>query len=404
MRAAADHGTTGQVAESGESDALKAIVRRIRADGPISVASYMQHALSHPEHGYYARRDPLGRDGDFTTAPEISQIFGELIGLALAEVWRLAGAPNPVRLVEMGPGRGSLLADLLRAGTMQPGFLEGLSLHLVEIDASLAAMQRARLKNAPCPVFWHRDFAAIPDDRPLIILANEFFDALPIHQLIRTDKGWRERMVGLSHTPDAAGTMHENAQLAFMLADTPADRQLRDNLPGDSLPLECVPIGSCVEQAAAAWSLARQMGRRLRRHGGAALIIDYGYMVEEGRVAVGDTLQALRRHAPCHPLSAPGESDLTAHVDFTRLAGSFAADGGITTWLANQGDFLRALGAEMRAERLATGKSEAQAEDIRAGLRRLIHDDAMGRLFRVLGVTAGGWPMIPGLNLGGDPA
>jgi SAM-dependent MidA family methyltransferase len=334
---------------------LGALIRtRIREHGPIPVSEFMDIALAHPEHGYYRRKDPLGRAGDFITAPEISQMFGELIGLWASVMWRAMGAPDPLMLVELGPGRGTLMADLLRAAAMDPPFRAAIRVQLVETSPALRARQAERLRDAD--VAWHADFAATPAG-PAIVIANEFFDALPVRQFVRRAGAWRERMVAL------AGT-----DLAF------AD--------GDPVAVAAPPAaeGAIFERNDAAAAIAAQIGRRLADRGGAALIVDYGHAAS----APGDTLQALRGHARAEVLADPGEADLTAHVDFEALA---AAASPARAWgPVTQGAFLRALGIELRADKLMRANPQ-QATAIDAACRRLIDGAEMGTLFKVLALT-----------------
>lgn len=356
--------------------------RRIALEGPLTLADYMADALGHPEHGYYITRDPFGRTGDFTTAPEISQMFGELIGLWCADLWSRMGEPERVLLVELGPGRGTLMADLMRAARGVPGFAQAAHVHLVEMSPVLRRAQAETLAQLSRPPAWLDGLAALPDDAPILLVANEFFDALPIRQFQRTRPGWRERLVALDH---------ETEGLTPILAPGPSpaealiDPTLRRN----------APVEAVVELAPAAWSVAGLLGQRLADQGGAALIVDYGY----AGPAVGDTLQAVKAHQPCPILETPGEADLTAHVDFTALAAAAAGPGRRAAPLTPQGDFLRALGMEMRAEALIRGaRNAAVSKDIAAARDRLIGPDAMGTLFKVLGLCADGMPPLAGLE------
>jgi NADH dehydrogenase [ubiquinone] 1 alpha subcomplex assembly factor 7 len=332
------------------------LARRIATAGPMTVADYMAECLMHPVHGYYTTRDPFGAKGDFTTAPEISQIFGELMGLCLAQSWLDQGAPPSIILAELGPGRGTLMADALRATQGVPGFHAALSVHFVETSATLRRAQQARVPAAT----WHDDVATIPDG-PLFLIANEFFDALPIRQFIRDGQGWRERVIGL-----------EGERLVFGLtAAAPLgllDHRLADTTTGD-----------LVEVCPTLAPIAAAIGRRIATHGGAALIVDYG----DWR-SLGDTLQALSAHAMTDPLLAPGETDLTAHVDFESLA--LAAQPARPTRLAPQRVFLERLGIHARADVLARGLTGAAMESHLAACRRLTHPDEMGQLFRVMGL------------------
>ena len=347
-----------------------ALLRQIRAQGPISLADYMAQCLLHPRHGYYATRDPLGRAGDFTTAPEISQMFGEVLGLQLAQVWMDQGAPNPFTLAELGPGRGTLMADMLRATSRVPGFHDALSLHLVEASAPLRAAQATRL--AQFHPVWHDSADTLPD-LPLYLIANEFFDALPIRQFLRQGDGWAERMVGA-----------KGDALCFGLSP-PA--------PLDALAhrLDDTGQGQIVETRAPAEPVMEAVSTRIMAHGGYALIVDYGDWRSRG-----DTMQALRAHRFDDPLAHPGAADLTAHVDFEALAR--AAHPLRATALTTQGALLDRLGITARAHALARGLSGQSLADHLAAHRRLTHPDEMGHLFKALGLTHPHAPAPPGFD------
>jgi len=333
------------------------IARRIALTGPISLADFMAEALGHPRLGYYRKALPVGAAGDFTTAPEISQMFGELLGAWLAERWLAMGRPPSVRLVELGPGRGTLMADALRATRGVPGFHAAADLHLVEINEQLSALQGQAL--AAYKPTWHARFDDVPGG-PLLLVANEFFDALPVRQFERTARGWSERMVGLADDG-------ETLRLALAPGVTPYASALPD-----------APVGAQAEICEAGLALAGAIGERLTRFGGGALIVDYGH---DG--ALGASLQAVRGHRGAAILDRPGETDLSAHVDFAALG---AATGRPTFGPVGQGDFLRRLGIAERASALKTRASEAQRAAIDAASARLIAPDQMGTLFRVLAV------------------
>jgi len=343
------------------------LATRIRAGGPMSLADFMAAALMDPDHGYYATRDPFGAAGDFVTAPEISQMFGELLGLWLAQVWQDQGAPARIILAEPGPGRGTLMADVLRATRKVPGFHAALSLHLVETSPELRRIQAERLPDA----HWHDDVATLPEG-PLFLLANEFLDALPIRQFRRDGSGWAERVV----------TLQED-RLAFALARTAPPAMLAAH--------EEAPAGTTVEYCPALPGIVGMIGDRIARHGGAALFIDYG-----GRGGTGDTLQALRAHHPVDPLAEPGLADLTAHVDFAAIAR--AAPPARVTPLVTQGLFLERLGITPRAQALAAGLAGEALESHVAAHRRLTHPDEMGSLFKVIGIAPPDAPPLPGLE------
>jgi SAM-dependent MidA family methyltransferase len=355
---------------------LDELQRMIALEGPISVERYMALCLGHPVHGYYVTRDPFGAGGDFTTAPEISQMFGELIGLWAAEVWRLMGAPAPVRLVELGPGRGTLMSDLLRAARTVADFSDALDVHLVETSPVLREGQRQKLGGSAGSIAWHAALSEVPPG-PAIIVANEFLDALPIRQFMRSERGWCERLVGLA----------DNGRLVFGLAPEPETRLPAGGRPGDILELP-----------RAALDLTRDAAERVVTQGGAALLIDYGYCGP----AFGDTLQAVKRHAFADPLAEPGEADITVHVDFTRVAAAARECGAVVHGPVAQGDFLRALGIEARARALQARASEGQAADIEGALRRLTDEtlDAMGALFKVLAIAHPGLGVPPGFPAG----
>jgi NADH dehydrogenase [ubiquinone] 1 alpha subcomplex assembly factor 7 len=349
------------------STPLDAEIRRLIAlAGPMPLAQYMSLCLTHPQHGYYTTRDPFGVHGDFTTAPEISQMFGELIGLWTAAVWRQMGSPENVRLVELGPGRGSLMNDALRAARVMPGYRDAVEVHLVEISPALERRQRETLADVDVPLHWHRALDEVPDG-PLIVLANEFFDALPIHQCVKREDGWHERVVGT----DAIG------HLVFGLAADPLPHFDRLLPP----PLRAAPLGAVFEWRAD--HVAFELGRRLAHFGGAALVIDYGH----GESAVGDTLQAVGEHAFADPLKEPGAVDLTAHVDFQALAQAAESMGARAQGPIEQGEFLRRLGIDSRAAKLKAGGAPDKGADVELALTRLTGGGAsgMGTLFKAMG-------------------
>jgi len=354
------------------------IRRRIELAGPMPVSEYMALCLSHPVHGYYMTRDPLGRAGDFVTAPEISQMFGELIGLWAATVWRLMGEPQ-VQLVELGPGRGTLMRDVLRATRVVPGFHAAAAVHLVEISPVLERQQRAALAGVGLPVHWHAALEEVPQ-APLLVIANEFFDALPVRQAVKQPDGWCERVVRIDHKGDFAFALAANPIPHFARLLPP---QVRD-----------APVGALYE-----WRehrIALELGRRLARAGGAALVIDYGH----GLSAVGETLQAVSGHAYADPLAVPGAVDLTAHVDFQALAQAVESMGARTHGPRAQGDFLRRLGIEARAAALKAAAAPAQAAAIDAALERLtgVGKSGMGRLFKAIAFSAPQLAELPGFE------
>lgn len=349
------------------ADLLK---RRIRQEGPITLADYMAECLMHPKHGYYSTRDPFGASGDFITAPEISQMFGELIGLALAQSWIDQGCPNSFTLAELGPGRGTLMSDILRATKAVPGFHSACTIHLVEASDTLKHIQRETLKGYE--ITWHDTVAELPDT-PLWLVANEFFDALPIRQFQRGESGWHERMV---HVDD-------NDALAFGLATEARLDALEHRL-------EDTQIGGIVETCAPASAIATDIGTRINARGGAALFIDYG-----GWHSAGDTFQAMQSQQFCDPFDSPGDADLTAHVDFEALAIACSC---AHSHLTPQGIFLERLGITQRAQTLAGALSGDALTTHIAAHRRLTHPDEMGNLFKVMALYPEGQTPPPGLD------
>ena len=341
------------------SEPLRRVFERLIVNtGPISVAHYMAESNAR----YYDSRDPLGSRGDFVTAPEISQMFGELLGLWLADIWIRAGRPAPAHYVELGPGRGTLARDALQAARRfgletRPHFVEGST-----------ALKAAQLDLHPDAV-WHADLSTLPTDGPLLIVANEFLDALPVRQLVKAASGWRERMVGLV-----------DGRLAPIVGDRPMDAAI----PADRRD---APEGAILETCPAAAAVLYEVAGRLASQGGAALFIDYGH----AEPRLGSSLQAVRAHRMVDPFAAPGEADLTAHVDFSALA-PIAQSRGVR-WLGTveQGRFLRLLGIDARADALARARPD-EAAAIATARDRLIGEGQMGALFKVMGLAAAHWP------------
>jgi len=337
---------------------------------------YMADCLLHPEHGYYATRDPFGRAGDFITAPEISQMFGEMLGLCLAQVWLDQGRPAPFVLAEAGPGRGTLMADMLRAIRAVPGMLEAARLHLVEASETLRGVQKARL--AGHAVTWHDTVETLPK-APLFFVANEFFDALPIRQFERVGALWAERQVGIADGHLVPGLAPPTAYEAL-------EPRLADTRPGD-----------IVEICPAAPGIVAEIAGRIARHGGVALIIDYGHWR-----SLGDTFQALKDHAPCDPFASPGEADLTAHVAFEPLAQTARAAGAAASAMTPQGVMLERLGITGRAQALARSLGGDALESHVAAHRRLTHPEEMGQLFQTLAFYPPTAPLPPGFDAAND--
>lgn len=361
-------------------NALEADIREMIAlQGPLSLAAYINLALQHPLHGYYRRQMPIGAAGDFITAPEVSQMFGELLGLWAADVYERMGGPERVMLVELGPGRGTLLRDALRAARVAQGFFSALEVHLVEVNPQLRASQAEALQASGLTPHWHDAMASLPD-APMIVIANEFFDCFPVQQFLRRDGAWHEVCV----------TIGDEGDLQLAAAPQP--------VPG--LP-EGAPDESLLEIGASAHRTMYELGARITRHGGAALVIDYGYLASR----LGSSLQALRAHRRVDPLSDPGENDITAHVDFSSLARAAKAAGLNVAGLVTQRNFLRSIGIETRASALMRRADDAGRASIEAALARLLGDDpGMGQLFKVLGVASPGIADLPGFQQGNDDA
>lgn len=346
---------------------------RISREGPLTVAEYMELCLSDPDHGYYRGQPALGQSGDFVTAPEISQIFGELIGLWAAVVWQQMGAPGRLNLVELGPGRGTLMADALRATRRVPGFHSALSVWLVEPSPVLEGTQRATLAQAGIDVRWQRALAPLPT-APTILLANEVLDVLPIRQFVFTGTQWRERGVGLD----------DARRLVFVLPD----EMCADPPPGGGDAPRIGDVAEFRDVGALAGDLARMASAAPL----AGLFIDYGR-----GAGAGDTFQAVRKHCYEHPLTSPGEADLTALVDFPSIARSLEERGFIAEPLTTQAEFLGALGIVERASRLMSA-NPAHAVSIETAVARLMAPQGMGTRFNALGVRTPGLPQLPGFH------
>jgi SAM-dependent MidA family methyltransferase len=362
------------------AESLEAEIRRlIGLAGPMPVAEFMGHCLGHPQHGYYVTHDPFGAGGDFTTSPEISQMFGELVGLWSAAVWQQMGSPAGVRLVELGPGRGTMMLDMLRAANVMPGFRRALAVHLVETSPALSARQKQTLANQDIAFDWHESLADVPDG-PAIVVANEYFDAIPVNQAVKQPDGWHERLVGID--PDGS--------FAFSLAPEPL-KFFEQTLPPQ---VRMAEVGSVYEWRADAQAL--EIGRRVVRGGGAALIIDYGHPES----MTGETFQALRDKRKADPLVAPGLADLTAHVDFQALASTAESIGARVHGPVDQATFLRRLGIEQRAANLKKVAPPDKAAAVDVALARLTAGGAtgMGNLFKAIGLSAPALLTLPGFT------
>ena len=348
------------------------IAAMIAQDGPMSVERYMGLCLSHPVHGYYMTRDPLGAEGDFVTSPEISQMFGELLGLWAAETWRLIGGPQPARLAEIGPGRGTLMADALRAARAAPDFFSELSVTMVETSPALMARQQKMLEGAERGIDWVDAVEKIKPG-PAIILANEFFDALPARHYVKTAEGWRERQVGLADGRLAFGAAAEVEPHLSVEADT----------------------GAVLEVGAIGQRIMMTLAARIVSQGGALLVIDYGH----AQTALGETLQAMRDHAFVDPLECPGEADLTTHIDFVGLARAARSTGARVHGPVTQGYFLRQIGIVQRAQALMRNATAEQRDEIERSLVRLVSEEQetdMGRLFKAMAITRSSVEALPG--------
>ena len=338
------------------------LAKRILAAGPITIADYMAECLLHPAHGYYSQEKVFGTEGDFITAPEVSQMFGEIIGLWLADRWYKMGKPETLHLIEFGPGRGTLMEDLLRATEPVEGFHQAVSVHFIEASGQLRTVQKDKVPSA----HWHDDLSSVPDG-PSLIIANEFFDALPIHQFEKLDDKWLERRVHFSDE-------------AFSIVLTEASAKFALTMPN----LHSSPNGSILEVCPAALSVTAAIAERLFAGGGAALIIDYGYR----KSAAGDTLQALKAHQYHNPLEDAGTADITAHVAFDQIAAVAKSKGTTPYGCATQGPFLMALGIGERAQQLALIAEDDGQSQILNDLKRLTSPDEMGSLFKVLALQA----------------
>ncbi|MCB1530064.1 MAG: SAM-dependent methyltransferase [Rhodospirillales bacterium] len=356
----------------------KIIREEMRERGPMDLGRYMALCLGHPEYGYYMTRDPFGVKGDFTTAPEISQIFGEMIGVWLADTWEKMGAPANFILLECGPGRGTLMADALRATKNVAGFHAALALHLLEMSPVLRQAQEEALK-AHNPV-WHAGLESVPEDMPLLVIGNEFLDALPVHQLVRQKDGWAERTV----EPAQGG--------GFALGAREASQEMIALVPPSLLPWQDRDV---VEVSPILIRFLKSLCFRLKKQKGSALFIDYGYMSS----AAGETLQAVHKHRPVSILDAPGQADITAHVNFETIGTISMAEGVTVHGPVPQGAFLERLGAGIRAAALCNNATESQEKDIAESMNRLCAKNRMGTLFKALAICDD-----PALDLSGFQA
>ncbi len=339
----------------------------IHHHGYLSIAQYMKMVLTHDEYGYYRKHDPLGKSGDFITAPEISQIFGELIGMWLATQFSEMGEPKDCILVELGAGRGTLISDILRATAKIPKFHSNIKIHIIECNDELKALQKTAIAPYDIKTHWHNDVSTLPK-KPLLLVANEFFDALPTHQFVRTDQGWRERMI----------TVDQDDNLTFGLTQSPTPQCAFAPKDWQELPTDCV-YEFCPE----AHDIVYQLSQHIREHRGAGITIDYGYYDN----LFTNSFQAVKDHAFHDPLMEPGSADLTTHVNFKRLANT-ALSAGATAYIGlTQGDFLDQMGIHLRAQMLKKNASPLQAEKISQDVERLTSPEQMGSLFKTMAIT-----------------
>ena len=350
------------------------LAREIALTGPMTVADYMTRCLHDPQAGYYATRPALGATGDFITAPMISQMFGELIGLWAIELWNRLGAPERVRLVEVGPGDGTLMADALRAARLAPDFLQAVDLILIEPSAPLRAAQSRALADSDVHPRWVSALDKVETDAPVILIANEVLDCLPARQFVKTEDGWAERRIGVTDDGDL--------QFGLVTITGGFKRPEYDIEPGQTVEIS--------EQQAA---FGRDLATLIRAASGAALLIDYG----RARAEAGDTLQALRRHQKVDPLADPGEADLTQWADFPTVQEAAVHAGADVTGCLDQGEFLHLLGIEARADRLKAGRPDA-APVIDRQLARLTADDQMGTLFKACAIFSPRTLVVPGFE------
>lgn len=347
------------------SDLEHYIKTSIEKNGPITVAEYMSLCLGHPDYGYYMKQDPFGQRGDFTTAPEISQLFGEMIGAWVLQTWHDIGEPKAFHLVECGPGRGTLMQDILRVLQIKPNFLSRIHVHMIEMSPTLRARQQDTLNGFSAQIEWHESLSEITCDAPVIFVMNEFFDALPIHQFICSKDKWFERYVGLD---DQDHLQWQNGTPGF----------IPTFLEHDKAPSE----GDILEFSPASISVMSHICQFISEHDGVALCIDYGHKTS----GYGDTLQAIKDHEYTDVFSTPGHADITAHVDFQRLQETAMQYNVHTQPIVPQGAFLKHLGIEHRAKYLIQ-RNPNQSDKILSGLSRLVENDQMGQLFKVLALS-----------------
>lgn len=355
------------------------LLGRIKSDGPISIAAFMAEALLDPMEGFYATRDPIGAGADFITAPEISQMFGELIGLWCVEAWRGLKGPGPFQLIELGPGRGTMMSDVLRAGRVDTAFIRSARVTLIEASAALKAKQAEALAASPVQVSWSDRLEDAPAG-PSLILGNEFLDCLPLRQFVKKNGQWVERMIGLDP--------QDETRFAFVYSHAPASPQDAALIPA---PLREAEEGALVEIRPGDAALVETLAARFKTYPGHALFIDYGPADSE----TGDTFQALKSHEKADPLEAPGTADLTARVDFGALTRAATAAGLQASPVVPQGEWLVRLGLEQRAAALTMSGKADRAKIVRQ-LHRLTSEEEMGALFKVVCLSSPDAPPPPG--------
>jgi len=337
----------------------------IKSQGALTIPEFMDHVLGHPEYGYYITRDPIGKDGDFTTSPEISQIFGDMIGLWLADIWIQMGSPKRFALLECGPGRGTLMADIMRVTSAVDGFSKAAQITLLETSPILKEKQKQALSSFK-PI-WIDNLDQLSNDMPVLFVANEFFDALPVNQYQFIDGAWYKRLVD-----------YRDEKFIWSQQKTDFD-------PCDDIGMRPAEDKQIFEKSDIRSSLMGQLASKLKHQGGAGLVIDYGHTYH----AFGDTLQAMKAHKYVDALDHVGDADITSHVDFAALKDCAVERGADVFGMLTQGDFLRALGIQIHTSRLMESANMQQKGDLQNALHRLTHSDEMGTLFKVMGVGYG---------------
>lgn len=357
------------------SPLAKILKEAIQRDGPISVEEWMSICLSHPEHGYYTAGEPFGSDGDFTTAPEISQMFGELLGLWAAVVWQQMGAPNKAQLIELGPGRGRLMSDALRAAKGVPGFIDAVSVSMVETSPVLVTLQKQALADIGTKCRWYQTIEDVPSG-PSIIIGNEFLDALPIRQFVKDGDHWKERCVDVIDN-----------RFKFTRGEQVGPDDIPEVFRGAA-------DGDIFEASPIATDIIQKISARLCQSGGAAVFIDYGHSA----TGLGETLQAVRNHEYAELFLDPGQQDLTAHVNFAAIAHA-ATEVGARAWgPITQGNLLERLGISARATSLLANATKEQAAELASARQRLTANDGMGRLFKAIAISHPDAPAPPGFE------